>query len=101
MATEPKKTATGSHAGPVGSTTTSSRLPAGMPASADASTASRLWTVGRQRRRPSTWPAWSKIATVWAVVTPRSMPSTRRSATATTGLLTVATDPANALLGSG
>jgi hypothetical protein len=92
-----KKTATGSHAGPVGSTTTSSRVPAGAPASAAASTASRLATVGRQRRRPSTRPAWSKIAAVWALVMPRSMPSSRRSATATGALLTVATDHAKCL----
>jgi hypothetical protein len=77
----PKKTATGSHAGPVGSITTSSRVPAGAPASAAASITANASSVGRVRRRPRTWPVWSRIATVWAVVMPRSMPSSRRSAT--------------------
>jgi hypothetical protein len=61
--------------------TTSSRVPAGAPASAAASITANASSMGRVRRRPRTWSVWSRIATVWAVVMPRSMPSSRRSAT--------------------
>ena len=46
-----KNTAIGNHAGPVGSITTSNRVSAVAPASAAASTAAKLSTVGRARRR--------------------------------------------------
>ena len=61
----PKNTATGSHADPVGSTTTTSWVPSAALASAAASSAARLATVERARRRARTRPA-SSITTVVA-----------------------------------
>jgi len=59
-----KNTAIGSHAGPVGSITTSSLVPAGHPASAAASTAARLSTVGHALRRITIVPSPSSTRTV-------------------------------------
>ena len=73
-----KNTAIGSHAGPVGSITTSSLVPSGHPASAAASTAARLSTVGHALRLATTLPSPSSTRTVCAVATPRSIPTSRR-----------------------
>src|SRR6266516_7496260 len=70
-----KNTAIGSHAGPVGSITTSSRVPAGQSASATVSTAVRLSAVGQALRLATTLPSPSSTRTVWAVALPRSMPT--------------------------
>ena len=59
-----KNTATGSHAGPVGSITTSSRVPSGQPASAAAATAVRLSTVGHALRLATIVPLPSSTRTV-------------------------------------
>jgi hypothetical protein len=59
-----KYTAIGNHAGPVGSITTSSRVPGTAPASAAVSTAARLSTVGRARRRQISPPRSSSTRTV-------------------------------------
>ena len=61
---EVKNTAIGSHAGPVGSITTSSRVPAGQPASAAASTAVRLPTAGQALRLATVAPSPSSTRTV-------------------------------------
>ena len=53
----PKNTAIGSHAGPVGSTTTSSRVPGSAPCNAATSSTLRLSTVGTADRRARTWPS--------------------------------------------
>jgi hypothetical protein len=74
-----KNTAIGSHAGPVGSTTTSSRVPAGVLASAARSTSPRLSTVGIALRRHTRLPSPASTRTVWALVVPRSIPTSRRS----------------------
>jgi hypothetical protein len=74
-----KNTAIGSHAGPVGSITTSSMVPAGVPASAACSTCSRLSTVGIALRRHTTVPSARSTRTVWALVIPMSIPTNRRS----------------------
>jgi hypothetical protein len=73
----PKKTATGSHAGPVGSMTTTRQVPSAAPSSAAASSAARLATVERARRRAQMLPASSTTTAVWSLVMPRSIPSRR------------------------
>ena len=60
---------------PVGSITTSSRVPAGQSASATVSTAVRLSAVGQALRLATTLPSPSSTRTVWAVAMPRSMPT--------------------------
>lgn len=72
-----KNTATGSHAGPVGSITTSSFVPAGQPASAAASAAARLSPVDQALRLATMAPSPSSTRTVCAVATPKSMPTSR------------------------
>jgi hypothetical protein len=72
-----KNTAIGSHAGPVGSITTSSRVPAAAPDSAAASTPARLSAVGRARRRQTSPPWPSSTLTVWSLAMPRSIPTRR------------------------
>jgi hypothetical protein len=73
----PKNAAIGSHAGPVGSTTTTRRVSGWAPASAAAADAVRLSTVGRARRLAQTLPAPSSTTATWGLVTPRSRPSRR------------------------
>lgn len=73
-----KNTAIGSHAGPVGSITTSNRVPRGAPATAACSINVRLATLGSQRRRHTSRPEPSRTRTVWADAIPRSMPTSRR-----------------------
>jgi hypothetical protein len=73
-----KNTAAGSHAGPVGSITTSSLVPSGQPASAAASAAERLSTVGQALRLATIVPSPSSTRTVCAVAMPKSMPTRRR-----------------------
>ena len=75
-----KNTATGSHAGPVGSSTTSNRVPAAAPASAAASTRARLATVGSHRRRHSSAPSAASTRTVCELAIPKSMPTNLRPA---------------------
>lgn len=53
-------------------------VPAGVPASAAASTSARLSTVGQHLRLATVSPISSKIRTVCALAMPRSMPSRRR-----------------------
>ena len=72
-----KNTAIGSHAGPVGSITTSSRVPSGQPASAAASTAARLSTAGKALRLATVAPSPSSTRTVCALAMPKSMPTSR------------------------
>jgi hypothetical protein len=74
-----KNTAIGSHAGPVGSTTTSSSVPTGVSASAARSTCSRLSTVGIALQRHTRLPSPASTPTVWALMIPRSIPTSRRS----------------------
>jgi hypothetical protein len=74
-----KNTATGNHAGPVGSITTSNTVPTGAPANAAASTAARLTTVGSHRRRHTARPSSASTRTVCALAIPRSTPTNRRS----------------------
>jgi hypothetical protein len=73
----PNHTATGSHAGPVGSITSSSVTPAGAPASAVRSSSVKLSTVGTTRRLATTWPVSSRTWAVCAVAIPRSSPTIR------------------------
>jgi hypothetical protein len=73
----PKNTAIGSHAGPVGSMTTTSRVAGSAPASALASRAVRLSTLDRARRRAQTLPVLSSTTAACSLVTPRSRPSKR------------------------
>ena len=77
-----KNTATGSHAGPVGSITTSSRVPTGAPTNAAVSSRVRLSTVGQARRRHTSLPSPRSTRTVWSLAMPRSTPTSRRSARA-------------------
>ena len=72
-----KNTATGNHAGPVGSITTSNTVPAGVPANAAASTLARLSTVGSHRRRHTSRPSSASTRTVCALAMPRSTPTGR------------------------
>jgi hypothetical protein len=74
-----KNTAIGSHAGPVGSTTTSRRVPTGVSARAARSTCSRLSRVGIALARHTRLPSPASTRTVWALVIPRSIPTSRRS----------------------
>lgn len=78
-----KNTATGNHAGPVGSITTSNRVPAAAPCSAAASTRAKSATVGSQRRRHTSRPSSASTRTVCALAIPRSIPTNRRSTLAT------------------
>ena len=73
-----KNTAIGSHAGPVGSTTTSSRVPSGAPANAVVSTSVRLGTVGHALRFAIVCPVSSSTRTVCALAIPISIPTSRR-----------------------
>ena len=63
-----KNTAIGSQAGPVGSTTTSRRVPAAAPASAACSTSPRLSTVWTGLRRHTRPPSPASTRTVRALV---------------------------------
>jgi hypothetical protein len=72
--------ATGSHAGPVGSITTSSRVPGSAPSSAVASSAAKLSARGWTRRLASTRVPASRTCAVCAVAIPRSSPTRRRPA---------------------
>lgn len=74
---EPKNTAIGSHAGPVGSMITSKRVPEGVVASAAASTSPRLTVVGQHLRLAMVWPASSITRTVCAEAIPKSIPTRR------------------------
>ena len=74
-----KNTAIGNHAGPVGSTTTSSRVPAGQPANAAVSISLRLSTVGHALRLATVLPSPSSTRTVCALAMPKSMPTRRLS----------------------
>jgi hypothetical protein len=76
-----KNTATGNHAGPVGSITTSRTVPAGVPANAAASIRPRLSTVGSHRRRHTTRPSPSSTRTVCELAIPRSTPTSRLTTT--------------------
>src|SRR6266540_4689027 len=78
----PKNTAMGSHAGPVGSTTTSSTVPSGVPSRACCSIHSGLSAVGTPFLRHTSVPSPVSTTTVWAVAMPRSMPAILRSAMA-------------------
>jgi len=62
-----KNTAIGSHAGPVGSTTTSRRVAGATPARAACSTSARLSTVGAALRRQTRLPSLESTRTVWAL----------------------------------
>ncbi len=73
-----KNTAMGNHAGPVGSITTSSLVPAGQPLSAIRSSSPRLSRVGQALRLCSVFPSPSSTRTVCALAMPRSMPTRRR-----------------------
>jgi hypothetical protein len=73
-----KNTAIGIHAGPVGSTITSNRVPAGQPANAAVSTAVKLSTVGHALRFAIVAPDSSSTRTVCALAIPRSIPTSRR-----------------------
>jgi hypothetical protein len=81
-----KNTAIGSHAGPVGSMITSSRVPSPAPANAAASTATRLSTVGTHFRFATVSPVSSSTRTVWALAIPRSIPTSRLSLIVTSPL---------------
>jgi hypothetical protein len=74
-----KNTAIGNQAGPVGSITTSNRVPGATPANAAVSTAAKLSTVGRARRRQTSPPRPSSTRTVWSLAIPRSIPTSRLS----------------------
>lgn len=71
--------ATGRQAGPVGSKTTSRRVPAGAPASAACSRSRRLSRRGQQRRRQTSLPSARSTRAVCVVAIPRSMPTSLRS----------------------
>jgi hypothetical protein len=83
----PKNTAIGSHAGPVGSMTTTSRVAGSAPASALVSRAVSLSTVGRARRRAQALPVLSSTTAACSLVTPRSRPSKRTGTGAASRLL--------------
>lgn len=70
----------GSHAGPVGSITTSRTVPSAAPARAAASTSPRLLAVGHALRLAIVAPLPSSTRTVWALAMPKSMPTRRLSA---------------------
>ena len=74
-----KNTAIGNHAGPVGSITTSSRVPAGQPANAIVSISLKLSTVGHALRLATVLPSPSSTRTVCALAIPKSMPTRRLS----------------------
>jgi hypothetical protein len=74
-----KNTAIGSHTGPVGSTTTSSRGPGTVPARAACST-SPGWPGRTALRRHTTLPSPESTRRVWALGIPRSIPTSPRSA---------------------
>ncbi|GAA2348603.1 hypothetical protein GCM10010416_81130 [Streptomyces caniferus] len=73
-----KNTAIGSHAGPVGSITTSNRVPGAAPANAADSIIDKLSTVGSHRRRHTSRPASSRTRTVCADAIPKSIPTNLR-----------------------
>ncbi len=77
----PKNTVGASHAGPVGSSTTSRTVPSGAPSRACCSIHPRLSAVGMHRRRHTSVPSPVSTTTVWALAMPRSTPTIRRSAT--------------------
>jgi hypothetical protein len=68
-----KNTAIGSHDGPVGSSTTSSRVPTGVPARAACSTSAKLATVGTALRRQITLPSSDSTRTMCALTMPKSL----------------------------
>ena len=72
-----KNTAIGIHAGPVGSITTSNRVPDGQPASTAASISPRLSSVGQALRFAIVVPSPSSTRTVCALAMPKSMPTRR------------------------
>src|SRR5918994_4474733 len=74
-----KNTAIGNHAGPVGSITTSRRVPPDVPASAAFSISVRLATVGSALRFASVVPCPSRTRTACADAIPKSMPTRRLS----------------------
>ena len=69
-----KNTAIGNHAGPVGSITTSKRVPAGVPSNAHDSITDRLSTVGNALRFATVLPSSSRTRTACADAIPKSMP---------------------------
>ena len=76
-----KNTAIGNHAGPVGSTTTSNRVPGAAPSNAATSIAVRLATVGNALRFVNVDPEPSNTRTECAEAIPRSIPTNRLSPT--------------------
>src|SRR6266849_3818599 len=72
-----KNTATGNHAGPVGSITTSKRVPAGAPSNPHNSIADKLSTVGTALRFASVLPSSSRTRTECADAIPKSIPTSR------------------------
>src|SRR5712691_9340947 len=72
-----KNTAIGNHAGPVGSITTSKRVPAGVPSNALNSIADKLSTVGNAFRFASVLPSSSRTRTACADAIPKSIPTNR------------------------
>jgi len=65
--------------GPVGSSTTSRQTPGVVPVRAARSTSTRLARVGTALRRHTIVPSPESTRTVWALVIPRSIPTSRRS----------------------
>ena len=74
-----KNTAIGSHAGPVGSNTTASVVPADAPASAARSSAVKDSTVGTHDDRHTTRPSAPSTRTECRDAIPRSIPASRRT----------------------
>ena len=72
-----KNTAIGNHAGPVGSITTSKRVPAGVPSNALDSITDKLSTVGTALRFASVVPSSSSTRTACADAIPKSIPTSR------------------------
>jgi hypothetical protein len=76
---EMKNTAIGSHAGPVGSITTSSTVPGGAASKAAASSVLRLSVVGMAFRFATILPSPLSTRAVCSLAIPRSSPMIRRS----------------------
>jgi hypothetical protein len=74
-----KNTAIGNHAGPVGSITTSNRVPSGQPANAAVSISLRLSVVGHAFRLVIVLASPSSTRTVCALAIPKSIPTRRLS----------------------
>jgi hypothetical protein len=73
-----KNTAIGNQAGPVGSITTSRRVPDGVPSSALDSMTDKLSTVGTALRFETVLPSSSSTRTACADAIPKSIPTSRR-----------------------